>query len=135
MKDDTIASAARRWDAARIEAEKLKKKRAAFLCERTEKFSAGEGAPIMEPDRAACWRRVVGPFNDGSPDGVEARRLTPDEQCASCRERYAVHLALRAATRRRGANLRAMMTLLAAERKRLGFTDEYERKLSPKEPS
>lgn len=126
MKSDTIASAARRWDAARIEVSALRKKRASFSCEREAYKPQNEGG-----NTPPCWKQrwcepVYDEFGRLEDDGM----LDPSEFCASCAERQVIYLRLRDANKRHGAALRSLRMLLAAERKRLGFTESYERKES-----
>ena len=127
-KADTIASAARRWDAARLQAIRLKNERAAFICDR-EKESVPDppekDVPLRYQARSRpCWKTFV----VATRDGDEQDRLPESAWCPTCIERQRVYLAMRDATKRRGVALRQMQQLLAAERKRLGFDERYERR-------
>lgn len=143
MKDDTIASAARRWDAARLLSIKLRAERSSFLCDRDREAMEHEAAIIdhnLPSLRSVatvrpCWKTFVG---HGQGENYDEERLPENEWCPKCQERQAVYLALRAANRERGVALRQMQALLAAERKRLGFNEDYTRKSLPrplKEPA
>ena len=109
-----IAQAALRWKSARSRSEKLEKKRNAILCERSNKVPWGDPDAPFTTEEGSCWKGIVPAYADGSEEGVEPRRLTPEEQCESCRERYAVHLDLKQANRRRGAAERSFWKACAA---------------------
>ena len=115
MKSDTIASAARRWDAARIEALRLKDERGAVRCEREEQPEPDTGYRGTAP----CWKEAEWDL-DMSP-------TKPGAWCAPCLARQELHKEYRSAVRRRGDAMRAMQSLLRGERKRLGFNERYER--------
>jgi len=122
--DATITSAARRWDAARIEVAALRKKRASFACEREAYKPQNEGG-----NTPPCWKqRVCEPVYDCHGPIEDDGRLDPSDFCGPCAERQVIYLRLRDANKKRGAALRSLQMLLAAERKRLGLDERYERK-------
>ena len=107
---EKIAAAARRWDEARREALALRHERASLLCdnESPAEFEVGLlGTPPCWND----WQSIDGGREKALPDR--------DEWCPNCVKRQGVHVAYRAAMKRRGVAMRQMQTLLAAERKRL----------------
>ena len=119
MKSDTIAAAARRWDAARIEALRLRNARSALVCPNeapSEPDVGWDGTPPCWND----WQSIDGGREKGLPDR--------DEWCPNCVKRQEIHAAYRAAMKRRGVAMRQMQALLAAERKRLGFNEDYTKK-------
>jgi len=131
VKSDTIASAARRWDAARIEAKRLRKERASFECipeaavfdaQRANDTNALLPYPKTIPP---CWKT----FEPADEFGGSTRA---EYQCDACVERARINDLYRVATRKRGDAQRALIQLLAAERKRCGFDEAYQRKADRK---
>jgi len=138
MKSDTIASAARRWDAARLLAIRLRAERSAFVCEREASSIPKDVDPCI-PGEFRVYSAVLRPcwktFTDTSAEDADTGRMPEHLWCPTCVERQKVYLAMRAAIRERGTALRQIQALLAGERKRLGFNEKYERPVpQPPEP-
>jgi hypothetical protein len=106
-----LAEAAAAWNVARVESARLRKERAAILCENEAayeaKFTTWEesgrvGAPPSNQS-TPCWK------SREDPDGL----MPLDEQCDACQRRYGVHQQLVKANIRRGARLRVLQRYAA----------------------